>query len=98
MSEDRIEGTSTNLAGRLQEGFGKLTGDNKAQIDGVIKQARGTAVDTYGRAVDALESNVSRLPSNLQPQAKQVVTFARDKPLATVGILAVIGLLLTRKR
>jgi uncharacterized protein YjbJ (UPF0337 family) len=98
MTEERIEGNSTRLAGRLQEGFGALTGDGKLQVDGVIKQARGAAVDSYGRAVDALESNVGRLPTNLQSPAKQAVTFARDKPLATVGILAAVGFLLTRRR
>jgi uncharacterized protein YjbJ (UPF0337 family) len=98
MTEERIEGNSTRLAGRLQEGLGALTGDGKLQVDGVIKQARGAAVDGYGRAVDALESNVGRLPANIQPQAKQVVSFARDKPLATVGILAAVGFLLTRRR
>jgi ElaB/YqjD/DUF883 family membrane-anchored ribosome-binding protein len=55
-------------------------------------------VDGYGRAVSTLESNVGRLPANIQPQAKQVVDFARAKPLATVGILAAVGFLLTRRR
>jgi uncharacterized protein YjbJ (UPF0337 family) len=98
MTEERLEGNSTRLVGRLQEGLGSLTGDGKLQLDGVVKQARGAAVDGYGRAVSTLESNVGRLPANIQPQAKQVVDFARAKPLATVGILAAVGFLLTRRR
>lgn len=98
MTDERIEGGTTSLAGRLQEGFGNLTGDRKAQVDGAIKQARGAAVDTYGRAVTSLENNVGRLPSNIQPQAQQAVKFAREKPIATVSILAALAFLLTRKR
>ena len=98
MTEERIEGSSNKLVGRLQEGLGSLTGDGKLQLDGALKQARGAAVDGYGRAVDALDSKVQSLPANIQPQARQVMTFAREKPLATVGILAAVGFLLTRRR
>jgi uncharacterized protein YjbJ (UPF0337 family) len=52
MNEDRIAGTARNLGGKVQEGFGRVTGDTKSQADGLINQAAGAAQDLYGQAKD----------------------------------------------
>jgi uncharacterized protein YjbJ (UPF0337 family) len=52
MNEDRVIGTAKNLGGKAQEGFGRVTGDTKTQVEGVINQAAGAAQDLYGQAKD----------------------------------------------
>jgi uncharacterized protein YjbJ (UPF0337 family) len=45
MDENRIEGTARNLGGKAQEGFGKGTGNARAQAEGIGNQAAGAAQD-----------------------------------------------------
>ena len=52
MDEDRIAGTAKNVAGRAQEGFGRVTGDAKSQVEGAARQVAGAAQDFYGQAKD----------------------------------------------
>jgi uncharacterized protein YjbJ (UPF0337 family) len=52
MDEDRISGTARNLGGKVEEGFGRTTGDMKTQLQGKLDQAAGTAQDLYGQAAD----------------------------------------------
>jgi uncharacterized protein YjbJ (UPF0337 family) len=96
MTEERAEGAAYNIKGKLQEGFGALTGDSKVKLEGSFNQARGTAMDYYGRAVDALESQIERAPANVQPQARKAIAFSRERPLVTVLGIAALGLFLTR--
>jgi uncharacterized protein YjbJ (UPF0337 family) len=53
MNEDRVMGTARNLGGKVQEGFGRATGDTKSQVEGALNQAAGAAQDLYGQAKDA---------------------------------------------
>ena len=98
MTEERIEGAGNKLTGRLQEGLGRLTGDGKSQLEGGFKQAKGAVLDTFGRAVDALEAQVDRVPEAARPQARRALTVAREKPVATMLGLAAVTFLLTRRR
>jgi uncharacterized protein YjbJ (UPF0337 family) len=45
-----VAGTATNVTGKLEECVGRLAGDVKAQVEGKIDQAVGTAQDLYGQA------------------------------------------------
>ena len=53
MNEDRFAGTAKNVAGRVEQGFGRVTGDMKTEAEGQIKQATGAAQDFYGQAKEA---------------------------------------------
>ena len=53
MDEHRVTGAARNAGGRVEEGFGRVTGDTKSQVQGVIDQAQGTAENLYGQAKDA---------------------------------------------
>ena len=44
--------TARNMGGKVQEGFGRVTGDAKSQADGLINQATGAAQDLYRQAKD----------------------------------------------
>ena len=53
MNEDRFAGTAKNLGGRVEQGFGRATGDVKTELEGKIKQGTGAAQDVYGQVKDA---------------------------------------------
>ena len=53
MNEDRFAGTAKNVGGRVEQGFGRVTGDTKTEVEGKMKQATGAAQDLYGQAKDA---------------------------------------------
>ena len=53
MNEDRVIGAARNLGGQAQEGFGRIAGDPKSQVEGVINQAAGAAQNLYGQAKDS---------------------------------------------
>jgi uncharacterized protein YjbJ (UPF0337 family) len=52
MDEHRVAGTAKNIGGKVEEGFGRLAGDMKAQVQGQAKQVQGAAEDLYGQAKD----------------------------------------------
>jgi uncharacterized protein YjbJ (UPF0337 family) len=43
MNEDRFAGTAKNVGGRVEQGFGRATGDMKTEVEGKMKQATGAA-------------------------------------------------------
>ncbi len=98
MTEERIEGAGDKLTGRVQEGFGRLLGDRKIEVEGSWKRVKGSALDAFGRAVDALDAQVDRAPESVRPQARRALSVARDKPVATMLGLAAVTFLLTRRR
>ena len=50
MNEDRVMGTARNLGGKVQDGVGRVTGDTKTEVEGIMNQAAG---DLYGQAKDS---------------------------------------------
>jgi uncharacterized protein YjbJ (UPF0337 family) len=55
MDENRLEGTARNLRGKIEEGFGRATGDVDAQRRGMADQVANAAQDAYGQAADATQ-------------------------------------------
>ncbi len=59
MDTDRITGAAQNVGGKVQEAFGKVTGDDKNRARGLSNQAEGTVSQTYGEAKDAVRNAAS---------------------------------------
>ena len=53
IDDDRIEGSATNLGGKLKEGLGNLTGDSKLQTEGETDQVKGKAQNAIGGIKDS---------------------------------------------
>ena len=53
MDENREAGTVRNVGGKVEESFGRVTGDTKAKAEGIANQAAGVAQDLYGQAQDS---------------------------------------------
>jgi|SRR5208337_1099597 len=96
MNEDRAIGTAKNLGGKAQEGLGRVTGDTKTQVEGVINQAAGTAQDLYGQA----KENVSGAAEVVRQGAMNAEDYIRHtiekRPYTTAFAALCIGWLIGR--
>jgi uncharacterized protein YjbJ (UPF0337 family) len=52
MDKDRVKGSTTNIAGEMKEGAGKLTGDEKLRREGVMDQIKGKVQHLFGNLKD----------------------------------------------
>ena len=59
MDKDRVQG-SVRDGGKVEEGAGKLTGDQKLQGEGKLDQAKGKVQNAVGGIKDALKGKSSR--------------------------------------
>ncbi len=51
---DRIEGAAKNIGGKIKEGVGKVTGDEKLKAEGRAEQVEGKVQNTVGGVKDAI--------------------------------------------
>ena len=82
--------------GRQQAGFGRVTGDTKSQVQGVIDQAQGTAENLYGQAKDAASSaaeGVRKTASSFEDIVRHTI---EDRPYTAVAIALGLGWLFGR--
>jgi uncharacterized protein YjbJ (UPF0337 family) len=68
MDENRVSGTAKNVGGKVEEGFGRVTGDTRMQAEGVVKQVNGAAQDLYGQARDTASSFEKTLRNTIETQ------------------------------
>jgi uncharacterized protein YjbJ (UPF0337 family) len=96
MNEDRIYGTAKNLGGKAEEGFGRVTGDVKSQVQGAAKQAEGAMQDLYGQAKDAATGAMEAMREN----ASEAGDFIRDtierRPYTAAAVALAVGFLVGR--
>lgn len=89
MDENRVEGTARNVGGKVQEGFGRATGDVRTQAEGMANQVRGTAQDLYGQAADTARQTATTMDSWLRETIE-------NQPYTTAIVALGIGWLLGR--
>jgi uncharacterized protein YjbJ (UPF0337 family) len=91
MNEDRVIGSATNLGGKVQESVGRVTGDTKSQVEGVINQAAGAAQDLYGQAketaADAAQS-VRRGATDAEDYIRHTI---EKRPYTTALVALFVG-------
>lgn len=54
MNNDQIKGTAKDIAGKVQEGAGKLVGSTEQQAKGLGKQVEGQVQKGYGDVKEAV--------------------------------------------
>ena len=54
---DRIEGAAKNIGGKIKEGVGKLTGDEKLKAEGRADQVEGKVQNAVGGLKDTLRGD-----------------------------------------
>jgi uncharacterized protein YjbJ (UPF0337 family) len=83
MDVDRVRGTARNIGGKVEEGFGRVTGDMK-QLSGAAQdmygQARDAATDTAGTARDTVSSfeKILRNTTETQPYTSAFTALGID--------------------
>jgi uncharacterized protein YjbJ (UPF0337 family) len=55
MNKDQVKGVAKDVAGKVQEQAGKLTGSKEQQIKGLSKQISGKAQKGFGDAKKAVK-------------------------------------------
>jgi uncharacterized protein YjbJ (UPF0337 family) len=88
INEDRVEGTVRNVGGKVQEGFGRMTGDARTRAEGIANQAAGKAQELYGQATETAQESAATLDDWLRHQIK---TQPYTSALVAVGIGWLLG-------
>ena len=91
MNEDRFAGTAKNLGGRVEQGFGRATGDVKTETEGKIKQATGTAQDVYGQAKDAVVDAAKSAQDQVAPLEEFLRNTIESRPYTSVAVALSLG-------
>ena len=60
MDKDRVEGAAKNMGGKIKEGVGKATGDEKLRREGQVDQVKGRAENAVGGATDAVREKLNK--------------------------------------
>jgi uncharacterized protein YjbJ (UPF0337 family) len=94
--ENRIAGNARNLGGKVQEEFGRVTGDTTTQLEGAANRIRGSAQDLYGQARDASSELAGAAADRASLLETRLRNFIETRPYTAVAIAAGLGWLLGR--
>lgn len=67
MNYDRMEGKLNDVKGRVKRQVGEWTGDEEAQAEGTLDQAKGKTQNAWGKIKDEareLKDDIMRDPAN----------------------------------
>jgi uncharacterized protein YjbJ (UPF0337 family) len=96
MNEDRIMGTARNLGGKVQEGVGRVTGDTKSQVEGVMNQAAGAAQDLYGQAKESASDAVKAVQQGAVDAEDYIRQMIEKRPYTVAFAALCVGWLIGR--
>ena len=85
MNQDQIEGTATDLTGKVKEALGNATGDTQTQNAGVADQLSGKVQKTIGDTRETVANAAA-------PLADKARKFASDRPWTAAALAGVVGL------
>ncbi|MFZ6712715.1 CsbD family protein [Undibacterium sp. TC9W] len=61
MNKEQIEGVAKDIAGKVQEGAGKIIGSKEQQAKGLEKQVEGKLEKKVGDAREVIEDTVKKI-------------------------------------
>jgi uncharacterized protein YjbJ (UPF0337 family) len=96
MDENRVIGSAKNVAGKVEEGFGRATGDAKPQVQGQLKQAEGTAQDLYGQAKDSAGEAVAAARDISGSIEDKLRDYIESNPYTAAAVALGLGWLIGR--
>jgi uncharacterized protein YjbJ (UPF0337 family) len=96
MDENRVSGTAKNIGGKIEEGFGRVTGDTKTQASGVAKQVSGAAQDMYGQARDVASDAAGTARDAASSFEKMLRNTIETQPYTSAFVALGLGWLLGR--
>jgi uncharacterized protein YjbJ (UPF0337 family) len=87
MNEDKLAGEGRDIAGKVKETVGDVTGDQRLVGEGLADQISGKAQKVVGVVRDAIATDG-------EPLLDKARQFARERPLASAALVGVVGLAL----
>jgi uncharacterized protein YjbJ (UPF0337 family) len=96
MDENRIAGTAKNVGGKVEEGFGRVTGNTRTQVEGIANQAAGAAQDLYGQARDSAADTAGAVRESAASLEKWLRHSIETQPYTAALVAVGIGWLLGR--
>jgi uncharacterized protein YjbJ (UPF0337 family) len=96
MDEHRVAGTARQVGGKIEEGFGRASGDTSSQIRGVFEQAQGGAERLYGEAREAAGEAAQGVRTAAVSFEDVIRTTIEQRPYTAAAIALGIGWLLGR--
>jgi uncharacterized protein YjbJ (UPF0337 family) len=96
MDENRLAGTARNVGGKVEEGFGRATGNTSAQTEGLVDQAAGAVQDLYGQARDNVADAAGAAQDTAATLEKWLRRTIETQPYTTAIVCIGIGWLLGR--
>ncbi|HEX2475616.1 MAG TPA: CsbD family protein [Lacipirellulaceae bacterium] len=96
MNEDRLVGNAKNLGGRMEEGFGRATGDVKAQVEGKAKQGEDAVQDAYGQVKETASDAVEAIRESASGAQDFLRTTIEERPYTAAAVALGIGYLIGR--
>ena len=96
MNEDRLVGNAKNLGGRMEEGFGRATGDVKAQVEGKAEQAEDAVQDAYGQVKETASDAVEAIRESASGAQDFLRTTIEERPYTAAAVALGIGYLIGR--
>ena len=96
MTDDRISGNAKNIGGQLEEGFGRVTGDERMQLEGRARQAEGTLQDVYGQAKETAVDAAGAIRNRASEASDFLREMIEERPFTAAAIALGIGFLIGR--
>ena len=96
MTDDRLSGRAKNIGGQVEEGFGRVTGDEKTQLQGKAKQAEGTLQDVYGQAKETAVDAAGAIRDRASEASDFLRMTIEERPFTAAAIALAIGFLIGR--
>jgi uncharacterized protein YjbJ (UPF0337 family) len=96
MDENRVSGTAKNIGGKVEEGFGHVTGDPRTQAEGIARQVNGAAQDLYGQARDAASDAASAARDTASSFEKTLRNTIETQPYTAAVVALGLGWLIGR--
>ena len=96
MDENCLSGTAKNLGGKVEEAFGRATGDARTHTHGQMRQAEGSVQDLYGQAKDAAGeaiNAVGKMPVSFEDTIRH---YIQNRPYTTAATAFALGWLVGR--
>jgi uncharacterized protein YjbJ (UPF0337 family) len=96
MDEHRVTGAARNFGGKVEESIGRATGDTRAQVQGGLDRAQGTAENLYGQTKDAANDAAEGLRRTARSVEDVLRNTIENKPYMAVALALGLGWLLGR--
>ena len=96
MDENRVAGTVKNVGGKIEEDFGRATGNTKLKTEGLVNQVAGAAQDLYGQARDSVADAAGTAQETTATLEKWLRRTVETQPYTTALVAIGVGWLLGR--